>query len=571
MAPSDCEVPSPKLMVTSRMFAVEATPTVKLVGTPADTGVVGPARVIPVLGLRLTVTSAVFPATLAVIFAVREISAVTLAVPVSSVVAEELDRLAVSVVNATATPGTPDPATSSTRAEIVVVPPLGGSVCGVALMMSRSAAALPTFRFSSFPDAPPENAVIVAVPLWPLEMNLTRTWPLVVLASLGSIRPIVVVKETTVPFCTGVPAPALVVDVGVVGVPVPVPGVAGGAAATPFSMTVATISISPLSGTFVAAGNSVMIVPVGARRGTLSHAAANERIEMAPRTAAVADSRFVCVTIISDAKDNTLMDLQGQGGQRGYAMAALLVSLGVMMLLMSVLMPVWRHQAQREKEAELVFRGEQYARAINHYQRKMGPGNFPQSIDVLVQQRFLRKKYKDPMTEDGEFEIIPVGGAIQPGVNPTGQQPQPGGRSTGPARGQAPQQPQRGQSRIGSPFSGGQSAAGIMGVRSKSKETAIRIYKGGGTHYNEWNFIFANMSNRPGGPGGVGAPGGPGGRGPGGRGGPTGRPGGPGDRTGPGGIGGPGTFGPGGRGPGSGGRGPGPGGFPGPGRRGGGQ
>ena len=35
-------------------------------------------------------------------------------------------------------------------------------------------------------------------------------------------------------------------------------------------------------------------------------------------------------------------------------MAAALVSIGIMMLLMSVAMPVWRHQAQREKEAELV-------------------------------------------------------------------------------------------------------------------------------------------------------------------------------------------------------------------------
>ena len=78
-------------------------------------------------------------------------------------------------MNWTETPGTPDPDTSSTRAEIVVVPPFGGSVCGDALMMTRSAAALPTFRFSSFPDAPPENAVIVAVPLWPVEMNRTRT------------------------------------------------------------------------------------------------------------------------------------------------------------------------------------------------------------------------------------------------------------------------------------------------------------------------------------------------------------------------------------------------------------
>lgn len=247
------------------------------------------------------------------------------------------------------------------------------------------------------------------------------------------------------------------------------------------------------------------------------------------------------------------MYLRGQDSQRGYAMAALLVSIGVMMLLMSVAMPVWRHQAQREKEAELIFRGEQYARAVNHYQRKMGPGNFPQSIDVLVQQRFLRKKYKDPMTEDGEFDIIPVGGATQPGQSP---QPQPGRGTPGAPR--PPQtRPSPGQpgAQVGSPFSGGQSALGIMGVRSKSKETAIRIYKGGGTHYNEWSFVFANVSNRPGGPGGVGRPGGPGQ---------------PGPVIGPGGRG----IGPGGRGPGGPGRGgtPGPGGFPGqPIRRGGGR
>ena len=44
------------------------------------------------------------------------------------------------------------------------------------------------------------------------------------------------------------------------------------------------------------------------------------------------------------------MSLRGQGG---YAMAALLVALAVMAVLMSVALPVWRHEAQREKEAEL--------------------------------------------------------------------------------------------------------------------------------------------------------------------------------------------------------------------------
>jgi type II secretory pathway pseudopilin PulG len=223
----------------------------------------------------------------------------------------------------------------------------------------------------------------------------------------------------------------------------------------------------------------------------------------------------------------------GQGGQRGYALAALLVSIAVMTLLMSIAMPVWRTQAQREKEAELVFRGEQIARGINLYTRKMGGGNFPPSIDVLVQGRFLRKKYKDPMTEDGEWDLILAGRGV-PGEGGTAQQQvQPGrGRMGGPSTGlSAPPPANRppasglpgGRGRQGqspspfgqtaggqnpSPF--GQTAGGLMGVRSKSKETAFRIYKGGGTHYNEWQFLFSSVSNRPGVPGGQGAPGGQG-------------------------------------------------------------
>lgn len=206
------------------------------------------------------------------------------------------------------------------------------------------------------------------------------------------------------------------------------------------------------------------------------------------------------------------MYLEGQGARgrhtadAGYAMAALLVSLGVLAVLMSAALPVWRQQAQREKEAELIFRGEQYARAIGLYQRKLGPGNYPPNIDALVQQRFLRKKYKDPMVEDGEFQIIPFGGAPQPGI---GGQP---GRQSGPGQMQSPlQSPPRGgfgstPSRggfggtpaIGAAIGGG--AGPIMGVVSKSKEASIRIYKGG-SHYNQWQFIGIVPQQQPGGRG----------------------------------------------------------------------
>src|SRR6185295_19638270 len=103
------------------------------------------------------------------------------------------------------------------------------------------------------------------------------------------------------------------------------------------------------------------------------------------------------------------MKLQGQ--QRGYAMVVLIVGLSVMAVMMTAAMPVWKQITQREKEAELVFRGEQYARAIGLFQRKNGPGTLPPSFDVLVEQRFLRKKFKDPITGD---DFAPV--ALAPGT-----------------------------------------------------------------------------------------------------------------------------------------------------------
>lgn len=178
-------------------------------------------------------------------------------------------------------------------------------------------------------------------------------------------------------------------------------------------------------------------------------------------------------------------------------MAALLVSIAVMGVLMSMALPAWRHAVQREKEAELIFRGEQYARAIALFQRK-NPGAFPPNMDVLVQQKFLRKKYEDPMTEDGEFQILyqaSVAGTPQAGARTT-VRPGAGGADTTtppPEPGQPgqPGQPSGFQTATAGP------RGGIVGVASKSKERSIRIYNGR-TRYNEWHFLFSALTQRPG-------------------------------------------------------------------------
>jgi type II secretory pathway pseudopilin PulG len=203
---------------------------------------------------------------------------------------------------------------------------------------------------------------------------------------------------------------------------------------------------------------------------------------------------------------------QGGGGERGYAMAALLVMLTIMAIMMTAAMPVWRQQAQREKEEELVWRGQQYVRAIRLFQAKNQ--SFPPSIDVLVQGRYIRQKYKDPITDD---DFLPLGAAGAPGQSQTGlpagvqadlgrrgQPGQQGGTVPGQQAGAVPGQQ-------GGAFPGAPPVGGVIGVASRSKAESIRTYNGR-THYNEWAFVFVNTI--PGGRGGVpGQPGLPGGRG----------------------------------------------------------
>jgi type II secretory pathway pseudopilin PulG len=214
-------------------------------------------------------------------------------------------------------------------------------------------------------------------------------------------------------------------------------------------------------------------------------------------------------------------------------MAVLLVTLSVMAIILGIAMPVWKHVSQREKESELVFRGQQYVHAIGLYQRKHGPGVLPPNVDVLYNERYLRKKFKDPIT-NGDFLVLMQGVASGglPGQGAAGSSSTPGGRASTPQQQPQPQgrggfAPGAGPSgTVGGPQGGGR-GAGMIGVASKSTAQSIRMYNGR-THYNEWAFIFTPTVQAPGG-----VPGQPGQRqgGPGPIGGP--RSGGPGPTTGP--------------------------------------
>src|SRR6185436_4584193 len=203
------------------------------------------------------------------------------------------------------------------------------------------------------------------------------------------------------------------------------------------------------------------------------------------------------------------MKLAGQGTRHltvepeaGYAMAALLVGLSVMAIMMTAAMPVWKQMNRREKEAELVFRGQQYVRAIGQYQRRSGPGTYPPNIDLLVEQHFLRAKYKDPITGE-DFLLLPAAsaaGAVSAAQTTANALQSSSTSQTIRATTIASSVNSTATSSGAIPQSSGGFATnvpgGIAGVVSKSSDTSIRVYNGR-THYNEWEFRYVAPAVTP--------------------------------------------------------------------------
>src|SRR6266704_759831 len=92
----------------------------------------------------------------------------------------------------------------------------------------------------------------------------------------------------------------------------------------------------------------------------------------------------------------------------GFSLAALIFFTTAASIFIAAAVHAYQMQAKREVEEELIFRGEEYVRGIQKYQRRLGI--YPTSIDQLVETnglRFIRRKYKDPVTGK-DFRVITV-------------------------------------------------------------------------------------------------------------------------------------------------------------------
>ena len=113
----------------------------------------------------------------------------------------------------------------------------------------------------------------------------------------------------------------------------------------------------------------------------------------------------------------------GEKSQRGFTYLAALIVVALMGGGLAVYGEMASHARQREKEAELVWIGNQFREAIGlYYQRSPGAAKrYPEKLDELLQdsrflsrQRYLRRIYTDPMTGNAQWGLVqaPQGGVM---------------------------------------------------------------------------------------------------------------------------------------------------------------
>ena len=235
--------------------------------------------------------------------------------------------------------------------------------------------------------------------------------------------------------------------------------------------------------------------------------------------------------------------------ESGYVLLALLLIVALLSIGVFTTIQKIDFQIKRDREEEMIHRGVQYSRAIRKYFKAFG--RYPTRIEDLENtnnQRFLRRRYKDPLNRDPktgqerDFKLLRLGdvqmsfGATpgvpvaqmnnsdpgSPGaVNDNSQVSTAPGPSAimatnapveapsdvtqadqpvsgNPGQGGTPPPPQPLSQRAGpngapQVFGGG----GIVGVASMNKDKTIREFNKK-NHYNQWQFIYDPTTDRGG-------------------------------------------------------------------------
>lgn len=201
--------------------------------------------------------------------------------------------------------------------------------------------------------------------------------------------------------------------------------------------------------------------------------------------------------------------------EAGYMLLILLIMVAVLSIFLLQVAENYRQSIRRDREVEMIHRGVQYERAVQRYYRKFG--TYPASLEALENTqkiRFLRKRYKDPMSADGNWQLVHLtdvkisstGGITVSSHDDTlfgstgtsnSEEATEGASDAAQPTASSSSSTTSSSTTSSNPTASGQTLGGgqILGVVSKSKLRGIHVFANK-SKYNEWLFIYDPSQDR---------------------------------------------------------------------------
>jgi type II secretory pathway pseudopilin PulG len=199
-------------------------------------------------------------------------------------------------------------------------------------------------------------------------------------------------------------------------------------------------------------------------------------------------------------------------GQEGFLMVALVAAIAVMLIFTLLALQSWDDVIRRDNEAEMIFRAQDLARAIQRF--RLDQGRSPLELKELLEpgtrnQYFLRQLWTDPLVKDGKWGLLlegPGGVIIDPNAEDSanGLPGQPSSGGLGQSRpgvlGQnrnkgSKAKRSKGPASLLNPEGSGQVGLPIVGVRTLSDDKPFRLWRDL-ENYDEWKFTYLDFSPR---------------------------------------------------------------------------
>jgi general secretion pathway protein G len=96
----------------------------------------------------------------------------------------------------------------------------------------------------------------------------------------------------------------------------------------------------------------------------------------------------------------------GSGGQGGFTLIEMITVVAIMSVLVAIALPNYRVSIIQSKEAVLREDLYRFRDLIDQYYADKG--RYPESLEVLVTDGYMRKLPLDPMTNQANWELVPA-------------------------------------------------------------------------------------------------------------------------------------------------------------------